>query len=140
MKRFGFLFDSGAEGAWRDLGLLLIRLGCGGSMAWLHGWSKVERLIDGAHRFPDPWGIGPLPSLVLAAFAEFACALAVALGFMGRWASLPLVITMGTAAFVHHAGDPWGERELAVVYLIVFAGLLFTGPGKISVDRWIGRK
>ncbi len=119
----------------RDLGLLFLRVGAGVSMIVGHGWGKVMRLAAGETAFPDPLGIGPLPSLILAAFAESLCALAVVAGFKTRWVAVPLVITMLVAALVQKAGEPFGERELALLYGTVFLALAWTGGGRYSVDR-----
>jgi putative oxidoreductase len=43
---------------------------------------------------------------------------------------------MAVAFFVHHAGDPLGERELALVYLLAFTTLALIGGGRWSLDRW----
>lgn len=63
----------------------------------------------------------------------------VVIGFGTRLAALPLVFTMGIAAFVVHGSDPWAKKELAVLYGAVFLVLFFTGAGRFSVDgRRIG--
>lgn len=41
---------------------------------------------------------------------------------------------MGTAFLVFHAEDPFGEKELALLYLSAFTVLLVTGPGRFSID------
>jgi putative oxidoreductase len=66
--------------------------------------------------------------------AEVVCAALVAVGLATRLAALPLVFTMAVAGFVINAGAPWGEQELAAIYLVPFAALVFTGPGAYSVD------
>ena len=73
-------------------------------------------------------------SMGLVGFAEFFCALAVAIGLAGRLAALPLVVNFAVAAFVFHAGDPFARRELAVHYFVAFAALALSGPGRLSVD------
>lgn len=118
-----------------DVGLLILRTGAGLSIAVGHGWGKAMRLVEGNTSFADPIGIGELPSLVLATFAELVCALLVVVGLRTRWAALPVVVTMAVAAFLQHAGDPFGKRELAVVYGVVFLALAFTGGGRYSIDK-----
>ena len=54
-----------------DFGLLFLRL-TAGAMMMGHGFGKVSARIAGKPAFPDPIGIGPVPSLALAAFAT-AC-------------------------------------------------------------------
>lgn len=140
----------------QSIGLLILRLGLGGYML-THGWGKFQRVISGNLQFGDPLGIGPEASLILAAGAEFGCAILVILGLFTRFAAIPLVFTMGVAAFIAHGGDPWtmsGGREVfqetgeswaskepALMYLLAFLPLVFTGAGKFSLDGMIaGRK
>ena len=69
--------------------------------------------------------------------AEVVCAGLVAIGLATRLAALPLVFTMSVAGFVINAGEPWGEKELAAIYLVPFLALVFTGPGAYSLDAKI---
>jgi putative oxidoreductase len=118
----------------RDLGLLVLRLGFGCALAFGHGLGKARQMIHGDFEFPDPIGIGTVPSLILATLAELVCSLAVAAGLWTRWAAIPPLVTMSVAAFVVHAGDPWGRKELAILYLVGFATLVLTGGGRFAVD------
>ena len=56
------------------------------------------------------------------------------IGLKTRLASVPLIVTMIVAAFIVHAGDPFAKKELALVYLVGFLAIFFTGPGEYSVD------
>ena len=119
-----------------DLGLLVVRL----SLALFmlpHGYPKLVHFTERMDRFSDPYGIGSPASLALAVFAEFFCSILLALGLFTRFALVPLIIAMATAAFVVHAGDPFGDREKALLYLLSYIGLFFTGPGSFSLDRLV---
>lgn len=105
-----------------------------------HGYPKLQRLFAGEMQFGDPLGLGPEVSLVLAVFAEFFCSILVMLGFGTRLAVVPLIVTMAVAAFMVHGADPFGRKEMALLYLVGYVVLLLTGSGKISVDRLISRK
>lgn len=140
MKLRHVAFAPGRPGPLRDLGLLALRIGCAATLALAHGWGKLQDLFQGSARFPDPLGIGSLASLGLVTFAEFVCALALVVGFMSRLACVPLVINFAVAFFVHHGADPLDERELALLFLVVFTGLLLTGPGRFSLDQWFRRR
>ena len=118
----------------RDVGLLVVRVGAGGMMLIAHGVPKLAKFGDDPLRFADPLGIGVHATLGLAVFSEALCALALVVGLLTRLAAIPLVVTMAVAAFVVHAGDPFGERELALVYALPFVLLVFTGPGRYSLD------
>ncbi|MBC2840481.1 DoxX family protein [Robiginitalea sp. SC105] len=118
-----------------DLGLLILRI-AGGGMIMTHGIPKLSRLFgEGEIEFGDPIGIGPGPSLFLVAFAEVVCALLVIIGLKSRWAAIPLVIAMLVAALIAHGADPFGRKELPLLYAAVFLAIFLLGPGKFSIDR-----
>jgi putative oxidoreductase len=137
-----------------SIGLLILRLGIGGYLI-THGWGKLQMLLaGGAEKFGDPIGLGSTLSLALVTTSEFLCALLIILGLATRLAAVPVVISMAVAAFVIHAGDPWTmeaaanaffsgasktwfSKEPALLYLIPFLSLVFTGGGKISLDGLI---
>ena len=132
------------QGSWTSLGLLFLRVLSGGMMLLGHGWAKLAGFAEIAAKFPDPLGLGSSTfSLGLAVFAEALCAAAVIVGFATRLAAIPLVVTMLVAAFVVHGDDPWVKKELALLYVVPFLTLVFTGAGKFSFDagtRWrLGR-
>ena len=134
-----------------SIGLLILRLGIGGYLL-THGWGKVQMLINRQFEmFGDPIGIGSQLSLILVVFAEFVCAILVMLGLMTRLACVPVVVTMIVAALVAHGKDPWtmqaafelfmqGKSEFpvskqpAMMFLFPFLAMIFTGPGRISID------
>ena len=121
----------------RATGLLVARIGFGGSLLLMHGWDKVANFSTMSEKFPDPIGLGSSISLGLAAFAEVVCAAAVALGLFTRFTAVPCALTMFVAAFIHHSGDPWEKgRELALLYMIGFTTLACTGGGPFSMDAF----
>ena len=145
-----------------SIGLLILRIGVGGFML-THGWGKLQMLLAGDFdKFGDPIGLGNTLSLVLVVAAEFLGALLVALGAATRFAAATVVIAMAVAALVAHGSDPWtmgegyrlfmsGEskswasKEPALLYLIPFLALVFTGAGRFSIDgvltsRWRQRR
>jgi putative oxidoreductase len=117
-----------------DVALLFLRLTSGSMMLFGHGVAKLERFNDEPIRFGDPIGIGTLPSLILATLAEVVCAGLIMAGYKTRYALIPLIITMLVAGLITHLDDPWGKKELAVLYFTVFLTLFLTGPGRYSVD------
>ncbi|MCE2779446.1 MAG: DoxX family protein [Algoriphagus sp.] len=119
----------------QDLGLLLVRLLSGGMML-THGLPKFDRLFgEGPVKFADPFGLGPEISLMLVIFAEVACSIFVMIGFKTRWATIPLMTTMLVAAFYAHADDPFGDKELPLLFFTVFLSILISGPGRYSVNQ-----
>lgn len=123
-----------------DFILLLVRIAVAAFML-THGFPKLMKLLAGGEiRFSDPIGLGVTFSLVLVVFAEFFCSILIGFGIGTRLASIPLIITMSLAAFIAHDGDPFGKKELALLYLVIYTFLLFTGSGKFSLDYLISRK
>ena len=124
-----------------DLGLLVLRLGAGALMIFGHGLPKLAGFAEKSAAFSDPLGVSPAVSLGLAVFAEFFCALAVSLGIYARLASIPLIVTMGVAAFLAHAGDPFKVKEKALLFLVMYLAVLLAGPGKYALSRvFAGRR
>jgi len=116
------------------LGLALLRIVPSAFML-THGYPKLMKLINGNTEFADPFGIGQAPSLFLAVIGEFICPLLMIIGFKTRWAAIPAAITMFVAAFIAHGADPFGRKELPLLYLAFFVIIMLLGPGKYSVDK-----
>jgi putative oxidoreductase len=119
-----------------SLSLLVVRVLSGGMML-THGIPKIGRLLgEGPVKFADPFGLGPEISLTMAIFAEVLCASLIMIGFKTRLATVPLMITMLVAAFYAHWDDPFGKKELPLLYFSVFLGILISGAGKYSIDQY----
>ncbi|MDX1666424.1 MAG: DoxX family protein [Saprospiraceae bacterium] len=123
-----------------NLGILWLRLTFGLTMAIHHGWSTISHLNEGAGDYPDPIGLGSGLSMTLMGTTEFLGALLLALGLFSRFACMSLIIGFGVAFFIFHAGDPFGQKEMAFLYLCIFGGLLLTGAGKFSLDHLLFNK
>lgn len=121
-----------------DLGLLLLRLMSGGVMVYAHGWGKLQKMLSGDMGFADPIGIGEEASLVLTVFAEFVCGILIAAGLFTRAALVPSIITMLVAVFIIHGDEPFSDKEHALLFLVPYITLFFTGPGKYSLDKKLG--
>ena len=115
-----------------DLGFLMMRLAA--AFMLFHGTPKLLGFTERMEKFPDPIGIGTVPSLVLCVFAEFFCTVFIVLGLFTRVMLVPLLINMTVVIFIVHAADPLAEKEMAFMYFFLYLGLFFTGPGKYSVD------
>lgn len=133
------LLSAGNLNTKQSFGILLLRVGLGLMMAFSHGYPKLMAYSDKADSFPDPIGVGSEFSLILTIFAEFICGILLALGALTRLVLIPLIITMVTAVFVIHADDPFSKQEFGLLYLIPFITILFTGAGKYSIDKMIGK-
>lgn len=133
------LFSTRCSDTAFSLAMLLLRLGAGSLLLVMHGLDKIKHFSAKAQHFADPFHIGSTTSLSLVIFAEFFCAAFVILGLFTRLACIPIVIAMGVALFNANNGDFFGKGELAGIYLTTFLALLITGPGRISLDRFIGK-
>jgi putative oxidoreductase len=119
-----------------SIGLLLLRVACSVMMI-AHGYDKVKNFAKYSAGFADPFNVGPTVSLSFDIFAEFVCAILILLGLCTRFAVIPLIIAMGAALFTAHNGDIFGAGEKAALYLVAYTAILFTGPGRFSIDRMI---
>lgn len=116
-----------------DSGLFVLRVAFGVFML-VHGIQKLIGFSELAGKFPDPIGIGSQLSLIMAIGAEVGCSILLILGLGTRLAVIPLAFTMIVALFIVHAADPWKVKELAALYLAVYAVISITGPGRCSLD------
>ncbi len=126
-------------GNYRDLGLLLMRLGLG-AMFVLHGYPKLLGGPDkweargkamenlGIHFLPVAWGF-------MAALSETLGGLLLALGIAFRPACLFLLSTMVVASALKLKGGGLMDAAHPIELGFVFLGLLFVGPGKLSFDK-----
>ena len=120
----------------KDIGLLILRMGAGSFMFFGHGLQKLNMLFGaGEIKFANPLGLGPELSLVLSTFAEFLCAGLLILGIFPRVSAGVLAINMFVAGIIYHAPDPFGTKEKALLFLIIFVTLLLLGAGKYSINK-----
>jgi putative oxidoreductase len=138
---FGKVFSS--EGVAKDFGLLLIRLGIGVSMFIFHGYDKI---MGGPERWTgiggamENFGITFVPVFwgFMAAFAESVGSILIVLGPLFRFVTLLLAFNMLVAITRHlnlpvdQPGAGWAGAEKALVYMIAYLGLFFTGPGRFA--------
>ena len=117
-----------------DLSVLLLRISAG-ALIFTHGLPKLQKVFNGDFAFADPIGLGPELTLILSALAEGVCSILLMFGFATRYAALVLIINMSAAYFFFHAADPFNAKELALMYLMLFVVLFFTGAGKYSLDH-----
>ncbi len=128
---------------YRDVGLLLFRLGLGGMFIW-HGAPKVfggpetwaalgkTMAVFGITFAPAFWGL-------MSGCAEFFGGILIVLGLFYRLACAFLIINLGVAFISQMIGDK-GLMKASQSFEDAFSFLaaLFIGPGKYSIDEKLG--
>lgn len=117
-----------------QIGLIFLRV-LASIMMLTHGLPKFQKLIAGNLQFADPIGIGEGSSLFLAVIGEFVAPILIIIGYKTRFAAVATLLTMLVAAFIVHGADPFGVKEKALLYALLFASIFLLGPGKYSLDR-----
>ena len=67
---------------------------------------------------------------MLTVLAELVAPALMIVGVKTRLAAIPAAFTMGVAAFVVHGEDPLGDKELALLYLVL------RGSGLLGRGSW----
>jgi lipocalin/uncharacterized membrane protein YphA (DoxX/SURF4 family) len=135
---YNFLFPNSFRGKGVSFLLLIIRVFFG-ILFFVHGVSKMMNFDSLSETFPSVLGFGSYMTLMVSIFCEFCCSLFLIAGLLVRLIMIPMIVSMGVAFFdVHDAMLP--EGELSLIYLVVFAVLYITGPGRYSVDYVLDKK
>ena len=124
----------------RDLGLLIARMGFGLVFVWFHGYPKLLAGPEGWERTGravsnvgitfgyEAWGL-------MAALAEGGGGLLFAAGLFFRPACLALLTVMVLATLDQY-GRAVPAPEHALKNAFIFAGMFLIGPGRYSLDTW----
>jgi putative oxidoreductase len=121
-----------------SIALLIIRIGIGILMIH-HGYDKLVNFKEYQPDFMNFLGLGNTISLGLVVFAELFCSVLLLIGLFTSLATIPLIITMAVAVFVHD-GAVFAKGELATLYLFVYIAVMIVGPGKYSLDAKIFKR
>lgn len=128
---------TGSQGLLPDIILLVIRVLVGMLMI-NNGIPKLQMLMSGGPiEFPSVFGMGAKFSLILTIFSEVGCSILLLVGFLTRFAALPLVITMLVAALVVNWSSPLAQKESALLYALIYLPLYFAGAGRYSLDGFL---
>lgn len=130
-----------------SFGLLLIRVFLGLGIA-AHGYQKLagEGGLAGFTGYLTSLGV-PYPQYAayLSVGAELVGGVLLAVGFLTRFVALALAINMFVAVITVHRTSYFLDNqppgmEYALNLGIVFLALVFTGPGRYSIDNRLFRR
>ncbi len=146
LMRYGCAVYSGLD----RIGQFLPQLGLRLLLAWEFweaGWMKFTgdnwfAQIQGD--FPFPFNLVPVDaSWFLATWTELLGAIGLVIGFGTRFWALSLLVLDLVAWYSVHAGNGYNVcsngYKLPLLYLLMLLPLLFSGPGKASLDHLIAR-
>lgn len=115
---------------------------------WESGLAKFRGsnwFSDIQDKFPFPFNVVPADiSWFLATWSELFGAVALVVGLGTRFFSVSLIILTIVAWVSVHAGNGYNVCsngfKLPLIYLLMFIPLLFSGPGKLSLDHLIAKR
>ncbi len=129
-------------------GAAVVRVAAGLFLAGLHGWQKVVEgvaylqsgtawpLLEDVHLLGLPF---PVASAFAATFTQLLGGLALAAGFLTRFAALAVAVSLAVAAYSNLQMGK--DNQLALLYALIFFGFALYGGGWYSVDAWLfGRR
>ncbi len=96
-------------------------------------------------QFPFPFNLVSTDiSWFLATWSELLGAVALVIGLGTRFFSVSLIILTVVAWVSVHAGNGYNVCsngfKLPLMFLVMFIPLLFSGPGKLSLDHFIAQR
>lgn len=120
--------------------LLVLRAVVGANMACLHGWDKLHHFSSRLGSVPDPFGMGPKYSLMVAVAGELFGGVLLATGLLGRVGAFLVAFTSAVTLSSTMHGSAWHERELWGLYLAASLTVLLLGCGRYSLDSVVWKK
>ena len=108
-------------------------------------FSGANWFADIQDRFPFPFDIVPVTiSWFIATWSELLGAAALAVGLATRFFGMSLAILTAVAWVSVHTGNGYNVCDngfkLSLIYLVLLMPLIFSGPGRLSLDHWIARR
>jgi putative oxidoreductase len=138
-------------GSMDRLGEFLPQLGLGFLLAFEFWESGIEKargenwFADIQDRFPFPFDLVPVDiSWLLATWSELFGAMALVIGLGTRLFSASLMVLTVVAWVSVHTGNGYNVCgngfKLPLIYLVMLMPLVFSGPGRLSIDHLIARR
>lgn len=142
-KEWNKNFLAGDSKPGKDFGIFILRVAFGLVLIYGHGFGKLVKVFSGQEiQFGDPIGLGTELSFYLVAFAEGVCTILLIIGLFTRYAAMILTFNFCVILLVHAVfnKDGFDNLELIFLYLSAFIAIIFTGPGKFSLDYSLFKK
>lgn len=118
--------------------LLFVRLFWGIQFAYV-GWQKLQNLGATTANFTSAGLPDPALMASVVGYIELICGIAMAVGFLSRIATLPLIITMLVALFTVHKAFLTAPlnviHEAPFNFLMASLTVFCFGPGRLSLDQ-----
>jgi putative oxidoreductase len=111
-----------------------------GLLMLTHGYDKIIHFSEKALNFFDLFGLGGEITLGLVIFSEVFCSILLCIGLFTRIVLIPLIFTMSIAFFVVHNDSSFREKEVALLYLLVYIIIFVSGQSKMSFDYLFFRR
>lgn len=126
---------------YQEYGVIFIRLIIGfhliyGTQDNVFSYARMEEFAGFLSARGVPF---PLFAAFLSAYAQFICGILFVIGAATRHAAVAMIINFIAALVIAHLGDEYPSKFPALMMLAAACFFLIHGPGKLSVDRWLGR-
>lgn len=136
------LFQANHDAPTAHIALLMVRIQIGLTLFCMSGLPKLTHFSAQG----DPLHLGALaaPAMLYAAFALGVCSLLVVAGLATRYAAFFATVSLAVTFFVIERGplttDPFSpghdtHPEVTFLYMVMFLAVIFTGPGRFSLDQ-----
>jgi len=142
-----WLLSRSEAGALADVAVQALHLCTGILLARFHGWHKLADGLAWRNGRSAHWPFAdevraagfPLPvaNAWLATAVQLVGGILLALGLLTRPAALMLIATLTGAVYTNIALRK--ESQMALVYLLLLAGVAALGAGRWSLDAWLFR-
>jgi putative oxidoreductase len=137
---FGKLMNCECSSGWSEWGHLALRASLG-LVFFMHGWQKVFMMgIPGVTGFLTSLGF-PMPGVFayILAYGELVFGAMMIIGLLTHWVAKYHVIVALVALVTVHLSKGFfvsaGGYEFILLILAASLAILFSGPGKYSVDK-----
>ncbi|TRZ43559.1 DoxX family protein [Robertkochia solimangrovi] len=106
----------------------------------VHGFKKIGLGITTTEIVPNPYHLPESLNQGFAILANLLFPIMVIFGFLTRLAVIPILMVTISGYFAVHWHDSLLVKDVPFMYSTAFLFILFSGPGRISVDHYLFKK